>query len=73
MAEFEAKHRDLAKLLAWLEKSKGGSKEGGGKEEVPEFNSEGKQTEIKKENIPSNRELKRLSNAAVARPLTALK
>lgn len=65
MAKFDAKHRNLAKFLAWLEKSKEGSKENWGKDEVQKRDSGGKQLEIKKENIPSNRESQRLSNAAM--------
>ena len=48
MAEFDAKHRNLNKFLAWLEKSKEGKKEDGGKDEIQELNSGGDQIERKR-------------------------
>lgn len=65
MAEFDAKHRNLDKFLACLEKTKEGSEESGGKDEVQGLDGRGEErTEIKKENVPSNRESQRLSTAA---------
>lgn len=73
MAEFDAKHRNLGKFLAWLEKSRQGNKEGGGKDEVQELDSGGERIEIKKENVPSNKVSQRLSTAAMAKLLMASK
>lgn len=65
MAKFDAKHRNLDKFLACLEKTKEGSEESGGKDEVQGLDGRGEErTEIKKENVPSNRESQRLSTAA---------
>ena len=61
MAEFDAKHRNLEKFLAWLRKSKEGSEEGGTKNEVQELDSGKEQIEIKKEIVPINKESQRLS------------
>lgn len=71
MAEFEAKHRNLDKLLAWLEKSKDGSKEERDTDEVQEVDSGGEKIEVKKENVPSNTESQRLSTAAMVKVLMA--
>ncbi len=61
MAEFDAKHRNLEKFLAWLRKSKEGSEEGGTKNEVQELDNGKEQIEIKKENVPINKKSQRLS------------
>lgn len=73
MAEFDAKHRNLDEFLAWLEKSKEGNEEDGGKEEAQDLDSGGERIEIKKENVPSNRGLQRLSTAAIAKHLLTSK
>lgn len=57
MAEFDAKHRNLDKFLAWLDKSKESSKEDRGKDEVQELYSGGEQIETMKETVPSSRAL----------------
>ena len=56
MAEFDAKHRNLEDFLTWLRKSKEGSKEDGTKDEVQELDSGKVQIEIKKENVPVNKQ-----------------
>ena len=57
MAEFEAKHRDLGKLIAWLKKKREDSKKTEGKDAVQELDRGEERIEIQKENVPSNREL----------------
>ena len=69
MAEFDAKHRNLEALLAWLEKRKEGSKEGGGKDEVQNVIRGGEQKEIKRENVACNRELPNSGTKARAKLL----
>lgn len=73
MAEFDAKHRNLDNFLAWLEKSKEGKKEDGGKDEIQEFNSGGDQIKTKKENVPSVRGVQKLSTGAMAKHLLVSK
>lgn len=75
MAEFDAKRRNLDKFLTWLEKRKEGSKEGDGKgkDEVHALSSRGEQIEVKKVNVPTNRESQRLSTAAMVKLLVATK
>lgn len=69
MAEFDAKHRNLDKFLAWLEERKEGRKEGGGKYEAQELDSGGEQIKIKKVNMPSRRELPNSGTKAMAKLL----
>lgn len=69
MAEFDAKHRNLDKFLAWLEERKEGRKEGGGKYEAQELDSGGEQIKIKKENLPNRRELPNSGTKAMAKLL----
>ena len=71
MAELEAKHRNLEKLLAWLDKSKKSSKEGGGKEEVQDLYGGGERIKTKKENVPSNKVSQRPSKVATVNLLLA--
>ena len=60
MAEFVVKHKDLEKLIAWVENKRESSKkekaEGEGKDVVQELDS-GEDIETQKENVPTNREL----------------
>lgn len=72
MAEFDAKHRDLKTFLTGLEKKKESSKEGGSKDDVQELDGgREQQVEIKKENVPGNRESQKPSTSAVRRLLRA--
>ena len=72
MAEFDAKHRDLERFLAGLEKRKESSKAGGSKDEIQELDGgREQQVEIKKENVPGNRESLKPSTSAMRKLLRA--
>ena len=71
MAEFDAKHRDLEKFVAALEKRKEGKKESGAKDEVQELDSGKEQIEMEKETVSSPRESQKLSTATMKRLLRA--
>ena len=75
MAEFDGKNRNLEKFMAGRDRGKVvGPKEGGGKDEVPELDGgKGEANEIKKENVPSQRESQKLSTATMKKLLVGPK
>ena len=72
MAEFDAKQRDLEKFMADREKRKvGGSNEGGARDEVPELDGGGEQSERRQEHASKNRESRKLSTGTAKKLLVA--
>ena len=73
MAEFDAKHRDLDKLLAWLETGKKSSKEGRAKDDEVQELDGGGDIEVKKEDVPMTKESHRRSTAGMIKLLRSSK
>ena len=74
MAEFDGKNRNLERFMAGREKGTvAGAKESGGEDEVPELDGGKEEDGIKKENVPSRRESRKLSTGTTKKLLVAPK